>query len=133
MAAAPCCLKSSVSMRTASPSTLFGLKAFRGRVTCMAASYKVTLKTPTGVHSFDCPDDTYILEHAEEVLGLDLPSSCRAGSCSSCAGVVEDGSVDQEDGNFLDDDQIEQGFVLTCVAKPTSNVTITTHCEDKIA
>ena len=96
-------------------------------------AYKVKLVLPEGQPpvEIECPPDVYILDAAEEA-GIDLPYSCCAGSCSSCAGKVTAGKVDQTDVSFLEPEQMDEGWVLTCYAYPLSDVTIETHKEEEL-
>ena len=93
----------------------------------------INLKTADGItETFDCDEDTSILDALEEA-GIDHPSSCRAGACSSCAMKIVEGDVNQEEQTFLDDDQLDEGYCLTCVSYPTSDeITLLTEQEDNL-
>ncbi|XAR60141.1 hypothetical protein NMG60_11033393 [Bertholletia excelsa] len=113
-------------------SNAFGLKSSSGFKAFAMAAYKIKLITPEGVeHEFEAPDDTYILDAAENA-GVELPYSCRAGACSTCAGKLASGSVDQSDGSFLDENQMKEGYLLTCISYPTADCVIHTHKESDL-
>jgi len=59
-----------------------------------------------------------------EAHGLSLPYGCRYGGCISCAAKLLAGTVDQRAGVALNGRQLADGYVLLCVARPTSDCTL---------
>jgi len=76
-------------------------------------------------------EEDYILDVAE-AQDINLPYSCRNACCFDCLGKIIEGEVEQSSKalGFLKPDEIEAGYILTCVASPASNCTILTHQEE---
>ncbi|MEY4733934.1 MAG: 1,2-phenylacetyl-CoA epoxidase, subunit [Pseudomonadota bacterium] len=53
-------------------------------------------------------------------MGLDLPYSCKGGVCCTCRCKVVEGTTEMEKNFTLEKPEVDQGFVLSCQAKPTS-------------
>lgn len=57
--------------------------------------------------------------------GVDWPSSCRSGTCGTCIGRLARGQVRYEvQWHVLSDQDIEDGYVLPCVAYPESDLAL---------
>ena len=56
--------------------------------------------------------------------GVDLPYGCEYGGCITCAAKLTAGAVDQRRQVALNNRQIENGYVILCVARATSDITL---------
>ena len=87
------------------------------------SEFNIKVQFGKKTYSFSCPEDQDIIS-AAKANGIELPSSCCSGVCTSCASMVVDGSIDQEDAMGLNEDLREKGFALLCVAYPKSDLHI---------
>jgi ferredoxin len=60
-----------------------------------------------------------LLETARSA-GLNPPSSCETGSCGTCMARLTEGCARMNNNDALEDDEVAEGWVLTCQALPTS-------------
>ena len=56
--------------------------------------------------------------------GVDLPYGCKYGGCISCAAKLKAGKVDQRRQVALNNRQIANGYIILCVARPETDVTL---------
>lgn len=71
-------------------------------------------------YSIETSEDLTILELALEN-DIDAPYSCQGGICSTCLARIVKGSVTMDDNQILTDDEVEEGLILTCQSRITSN------------
>jgi ferredoxin len=95
----------------------------------MANTYTAEIQHQGQTYTIPVPADKTILIAAQEA-GLDLPSSCNAGVCTTCAALITEGRVNQEDGMGVSLDLQAQGYALLCVAYPLSDLKLETEKED---
>jgi ferredoxin len=95
----------------------------------MANTYTVEINHQGTTTTIQVPEDKTILTAAQEA-GLDLPFSCSAGVCTTCAALITAGEVDQTEGMGVGPDLQAEGFALLCVAFPRSDIKLETEKED---
>lgn len=73
------------------------------------------------------PGET-LLESARRA-GMAPPFSCEAGNCGTCMAKLTEGTAPMRINDALDDDEVEEGYVLTCQAVPDTERTTVTYDE----
>ncbi len=61
-----------------------------------------------------------LLETARRA-GLSPPFSCEAGNCGTCMGKLIEGRATMRVNDALEDDEIDEGYILTCQAIPDTD------------
>lgn len=82
---------------------------------------KVEVDIEGASHTYDWPADTRLLALLE-ANGLNVPSSCGEGVCSSCECRVVEGEVRMVNNQVLEEDDLADGYVLACQALPMSDL-----------
>ena len=80
----------------------------------------VTIELDGRTETADHHPGTTILQTARQ-MGMSPPFSCESGSCATCMGRLVDGTVSMFVNNALTEEEVEEGFVLTCQSVPTSS------------
>tara|TARA_A200000113_G_scaffold198562_1_gene190732 strand:- start:1331 stop:1639 length:309 start_codon:yes stop_codon:yes gene_type:complete len=77
------------------------------------ANLKVTLDFED--YHLKLDDSKSILENLLDE-NIDAPHSCLGGICSTCIARVKSGDAEMTDNQILTDEEIEDGYILTCIA-----------------
>jgi 3-ketosteroid 9alpha-monooxygenase subunit B len=72
-------------------------------------------------HAFSWPTQTKLLDFLID-RGLKAPFSCRQGACSACACIVSEGEIKMLTNEILEQDDLDEGYVLACQSLPISDV-----------
>ena len=97
----------------------------------MPKTHAVEIHHQGNTQTIQVSEEQTILQAAHDA-GLDLPSSCHAGVCTTCAAQIIEGTVDQSDGMGLSPDLQNEGYVLLCVAHPRSDLKIESEKEEMV-
>lgn len=81
---------------------------------------KIKVKLYSDHFEFDVNADEVILDAAMRAK-IDPPFSCQIGACASCRAMLVSGQVEMECTDALTDDEVKEGFILTCQAHPLTD------------
>lgn len=84
-------------------------------------TYTITLANRDGT-TYEVEPHRPLLDSLRDQ-GVDLPYGCKYGGCITCAAKLLSGTVNQRAQVALNNRQINNGYVILCVARPTSDCT----------
>ncbi|MGW5520558.1 2Fe-2S iron-sulfur cluster-binding protein [Nocardia africana] len=79
----------------------------------------VTVRLDGDTHTLAWPATANLVDVLLDA-GIDAPFSCREGDCGSCMCSLTAGTVDPGRTEALDPDDLADGYILACQARPTS-------------
>ena len=88
-----------------------------------AATKTFKVEFATSRRAIDCPEDQFVLT-AAKAAGMRLPSSCTKGMCGTCKSKLVSGTVEMTPAGGIRQREIDQGLILICCSKPTSDLVI---------
>jgi 3-ketosteroid 9alpha-monooxygenase subunit B len=105
---------------TSTPSTPSAFSAPSSTATPSPEACRVTVELEGRSESTEHRPGTTILQTARQ-MGMAPPFSCEAGNCATCMAKLVDGEVTMCANNALTDDEVAEGWVLTCQSVPTTS------------
>ena len=97
----------------------------------MSKTYTVELQHQGQTYTFPVSEEQTILQAASEA-EIELPNSCNAGVCTTCAAQILEGTVDQSDGMGVSPELQQEGYALLCVSYPRSDLKIEAGKEEEV-
>ncbi len=83
-------------------------------------SSEVTILLDGEEHLVNVKKGASVLDTALEA-GLDMPYSCQSGLCTACRGKCLEGEISTDEAEGLSQEELDEGYVLTCVGKPVTD------------
>ena len=97
----------------------------------MSNTYNVEINHQGATKTIQVAESQSILDAATNA-GIDLPFSCSAGVCTTCAAQILSGEVEQSDGMGVSPELQAEGYALLCVAYPRSDIKLESNKEDVV-
>ena len=97
----------------------------------MSNTYTVEITHEGKIETIQVSEAQTILQAATDA-GIDLPYSCIAGVCTTCAAKISSGEVEQSDGMGVSPELQAEGYALLCVAYPCSDIKLESGKEEEV-